>query len=67
MTFANKMIDRMASQIRKSNVKLAAKVKPHKITDDDQSIKDGVIYEKSDAGLRSQSEFDGKRKRIPKS
>ena len=43
-----------ASQIKKSNVKLPSKSeKPHKITDDNQSIHNGVIHEKFEPSLRS--------------
>jgi hypothetical protein len=67
-TFIHKILATMASQIRKPNVKLPNKSEmPHKITDDNQSIQHGVIHEKLDADLRSQSEFGRKRKRIRKS
>ena len=49
----DKMLGDMASQIIKSNVKLAKNKKPHKIQDDNQSVNNGVINEKSSAGLRS--------------
>jgi hypothetical protein len=45
----------LAKQIKQS-AKLPKKIgKPHKITDDNQSIKNGVVNEKSDADLRSSS------------
>lgn len=45
MNLLNKIMLTMASQIKKSNVKLGKSVKPHKITDDNQSIHHGVINE----------------------
>jgi hypothetical protein len=47
------MLGKMSSQIRKPNVKLAKNIKPHKIKDDNQSVKNGVINEESSTGLRS--------------
>lgn len=47
------LIALLAKQIKHS-AKLPKKIgKPHKITDDNQSIKNGVVNEKSDADLRS--------------
>lgn len=60
--FMSKILKKMAMQIRKPSVKLPQNTKPHKITDDNQSIHYGVINEKLDADLRSQSEFGRKRK-----
>jgi hypothetical protein len=51
----DKMLGQMASQIRKPNVKLAKNTKPHKIKDDNQSVNNGVINEKSSIGMRSQT------------
>lgn len=66
--FIQKIMSTMAFQIKKPNVKLANKsAVPHKITDDNQSIKHGVIHEKLDADLRSQGELGRKRKRSGKS
>jgi hypothetical protein len=54
MKILDKILATFASQIRKSNVKLPFKsVKPHKITDDNQSIHNGVINEKLESSLRS--------------
>ena len=53
MMLLNKILATMASQIKKSNVKLPISVKPHKIQDDNQSIHNGVIHEKSEPNLRS--------------
>ena len=55
MTIYN-MIMALASQIKKASVKLPKKVgRPHKIKDDNQSIKNGVVNEKSHVDLRSPS------------
>jgi hypothetical protein len=52
----NTLIKSLAAQIKKQNAKLPKCIgKAHKITDDNQSIKNGVINEKSDADLRSSS------------
>lgn len=56
----------MASQIRKSGVTLPALSLPHKITDDNQSILNGVVNEKFDVGLRSEVKSKRGRKRKPK-
>lgn len=45
MNLLNKIMLTMASQIKKPNVKLRKSIKPHKITDDNQSIHHGVIHE----------------------
>ena len=56
MTIANLMA-LLAKQIKHS-AKLPKTIgKPHKITDDNQSIKNGVVNEKPDADLRSSSNF----------
>ena len=56
MSFLHKIVDIMASQIKKSNVTLPKKrVDTHKITDDNQAIHNGVINEKSTVHLRSTS------------
>lgn len=49
----NKIIDKLASQVKRPNVKLPQSSKPHKITDDNQSINNGVINEKYSFCLRS--------------
>jgi len=55
MKDGNKILDKLASQVRKSNVKLPKRIKPHKITDDNQSINNGVINERHSVCLRSQT------------
>lgn len=62
-----KILAIMASQIKSSDVKLAAIEKPHKIRDDNQSIHNGVINEEFNANLRSASPTSGWRKRGRKS
>lgn len=50
------IIKALASQIKEPDVKLPKKRgRPHKIKDDNQSIKNGVVNEKSNADLRSSS------------
>jgi hypothetical protein len=49
----NKIIDKLTSQVKKSNVKLPKSIRPHKITDDNQSINNGVIHEEHSVCLRS--------------
>ena len=68
MSLAHKIVAIMASQIVKPDVKLPVDGnKPHKIQDDNQSVKYGVINEKPDANLRSASPPGKKRGRKPKS
>ena len=56
MSFIDKIFDIMASQIKKSGVKLPKKrIDTHKITDDNQAIHNGVINEESNISLRSSS------------
>jgi hypothetical protein len=56
MSFLNKIVDIMASQIKKPSVTLPKKrVDTHKITDDNQAIHNGVINEESTIHLRSTS------------
>jgi hypothetical protein len=62
-----KMLAIMASQIKRSSVTLAAREKPHKIRDDNQSIHNGVINEEFDANLRSASPTGDWRKRSTES
>ena len=55
MTIA-KLMQSLAAQIKKHNTKLPKNVgRPHKIKDDNQSIKNGVVNEKSDSDLRGSS------------
>lgn len=50
----SKLVWILTSQVRKVDVKLPKKhVRPHKITDDNQSIHNGVIHEKLHTNLRS--------------
>lgn len=60
------MLMAIASQIHKSDVRLPTLSLPHKITDDNQSIKNGVVNEKFDVDLRSESKPKRGRKRKPK-
>jgi hypothetical protein len=53
----------LASQIKTTGVRLPAIEPPHKIRDDNQSIKDGVINEEFDNRMRSEGEPPIKRKR----
>lgn len=52
----------MTSQVKKSDVKLPKNnIAPHKITDDNQAIHNGVINEESTVHLRSTSSTRKKR------
>lgn len=54
MTIQN--IKTLASQIKKTSVKLPKKTgRPHKIKDNNQSIKNGVVNEESHFDLRGSS------------
>jgi hypothetical protein len=55
MNMIKKYIQVLTSQLKQSNVKLPIEDVPHKITDDNQSIHNGVIHEKPTINLRSQS------------
>ena len=58
-------ICKLVLQVRKSSVKLATnQVDTHKITDDNLSIKLGVINESDANCLRSSAELAGKKGRI---
>ena len=48
-----KMLDKLTLQIYKPTVKLPKSNKPHKIKDNNQSVKNGVINEKTSSSLRS--------------
>jgi hypothetical protein len=50
----------MARQIKKPSGKLIQNTKPHKIQDDNQSIRNGVINEKPNACVRGAVSCDGK-------
>jgi len=63
MNSIKKMLVKMTSQIRSSDVTLVPVEKPHKITDDNQSIHNGVINEEFNSNLRSASATSGWRKR----
>lgn len=51
----NKILRKLTSQVKKPNVKLPKSIKPHKITDDNQSINNGVINERYSVCLRSKT------------
>jgi hypothetical protein len=53
----------LALQIKSIDVKCPASEKPHKIRDDNQSIKNGVINEECDVRMRGEGEPQIKRKR----
>lgn len=63
-----KILAVLTSQVKQSSVKLPIANIPHKITDDNQSIHNGVIHEKSYTDMRSASPSSarGKRKRKSK-
>lgn len=62
MTLFTKIKDIMTSQIKRSGVKLPQNtIAPHKITDDNQAIHNGVINEESTVHLRSTSPIRKKR------
>jgi hypothetical protein len=63
MNNLKKMLAHLTSQVKSDNVTLAVIEKPHKITDDNQSIHNGVINETIKSDLRSQSQPNAKRKR----
>lgn len=67
MNLMKKYLAVLTSQIKRSSVKLAVNDIPHKITDDNQSITDGVIHEKSTDSLRSQVKPRKRNKRGNKS
>ena len=55
------MMETLASQIKKTSVKLPKKAgRPHKIKDNNQSIKTGVVNEESHFDLRSSSKSGGR-------
>lgn len=57
MSIINKVINLLSSQIKQNSVKLQKNnvVDTHKITDDNQAIKNGVINETDKSDLRSTS------------
>ena len=63
MNVMAKVLTFMSSQIKKSSVKLQPIEKPHTIRDDNQSIHNGVIHEKSDSSMRSEGSAIAKPKR----
>lgn len=68
MSSIEKYMRAMTSQIIKPSVKIPALLMPrNKITDDNQSLKNGVINEESDANLRSPSQTGARRRRSTKS
>lgn len=65
MNRMKKMLVAMASQIKNPSVTLPTSDKPHKIKDDNQSIHNGVINEKSESSVRGAGKTVAKRKRKP--
>jgi hypothetical protein len=53
----------LASQIKDTGVRLPTSEIPHKIKDDDQSIRNGAINEECDIRMRSEGEPPVQRKR----
>lgn len=62
-----KILAVLTSQVKQSSVKLPIVDVPHKITDDNQSIHNGVIHEKSYTDMRGASKFSARGKRKHKS
>lgn len=60
MLFTDKILGIITRQIKKPSGKLIKNTKPHKIQDDNQSIRNGVINEKPDACMRGKISCDGK-------
>lgn len=68
MNILTKYLPIISSQIKRSDVKIPAIcADPNKITDDNQSLKNGVINEESDANLRSPGATGTRRRRSTKS
>ena len=64
MNLLKKMLTALTSQVKQSSVTLPATQNiPHKITDDNQSIHNGVIHEKLDLSLRGAGKTSTKHKR----
>jgi hypothetical protein len=63
MNSLKKALASLASQIKKPDVTLPSIEIPHKITDDNQSINNGVINEEFHNRMRSEIESPAKRKR----
>lgn len=63
MSHIKKFMKLMASQIKTSGATLPKSDAPHKIQDNNLAIHNGVIYEESDASMRSAPDGAGKRKR----
>ena len=61
MNNLKKIIGALNSQIRKNDVIMPKEDMPHKITDDNQSIKNGVTNEKHLISLRSKASNSRKR------
>lgn len=62
-----KILAVLTSQVRQSSVTLPVKDIPHKITDDNQSIHNGVIHEKSYSDMRGTGKPSARGKRGRKS
>ena len=68
MNLLNKILDKLSSQIKGSNVKLPKNVEESpKIQDNNQAIYNGAINEKSTSNLRSTSSTRKVGRRSPKS
>lgn len=67
MNLIKKALAYLSSQVKSSNVNIPKVLeKPHKIQDDNQSIHNGVVNEKSDSNLRSAGKTAGISKRSTK-
>ena len=53
--FIANLLLQLASQVKKSDVTIKKTAPNNKITDDNQSIKDGVINEKRNSSVRSKT------------
>ena len=62
-----KILAVLTSQVKQSSVTLPVKEIPHKITDDNQSIHNGVIHEKSYTNMRGTGTFSTRSQRKHKS
>ena len=68
MNILHKILDKLSSQIKGSNVKLPKSVEDSpKIQDNNQAINNGAINEKSTSNLRSTSPTRSVGRRSPKS
>lgn len=58
-----KILVALTSQVKQTSVTLPVKDIPHKITDDNQSIHNGVIHEKFTSHMRGQTKPRGAKRR----